>query len=272
MRDAWQGKIALVTGASSGIGAAVARHLATQGLELLLVARRAERLQALAGEITAAGGKAAWIAADLTQEADRLEVFRRFQDLYPGRSLDVLVNNAGFAYYGYTDSMPWDTARDMIEVNDVAIVHLTHLFLPRMLARRSGHIINIGSVNGVMPSQGTAVYSASKAFINAFTASLYRELRGSQVQVSVVLAGPVKTELFEVSAAIQHGFRIPAERAAISPEAVARCAWSLLQRPRRYAYVPWYWRWVSLAEFAFGWAMDLVGPVLLKRQRSAQKT
>ena len=265
MKGSWQGKIALVTGASSGIGAAVARQLAHEGLEVVLVARRADRLQALAGEIEGAGGKASLIVADLTQEAQRLELFQRFQILYPGGTPDVLVNNAGFAYYGYTDVMPWETARDMIEVNDTAIVHLTHLFLPGMLARRSGHIINIGSVNGVMPSQGTAVYSASKAFINAFTASLYRELRGSRVQVSVVLSGPVRTELFDVSAAIQHGFRIPAERAAISPQAVARCAWSLLQRPRRYAYVPWYWRWVSIAEFAFGWAMDLAGPALLKQ-------
>ncbi len=272
MRNTWQGKVALVTGASSGIGAAVARQLAQEGLEVVLVARRAERLQALAGEIERGGGKASLIVTDLAQEADRQEIFRRFQHLYPGSSLDVLVNNAGFAYYGYTDTMPWETARDMIAVNDVAIVHLTHLFLPGMLARGAGHIINIGSVNGVMPSQGTAVYSASKAFINAFTASLYRELRGSRVQVSVVLAGPVKTELFDVSAGIPHGFRIPAEWAAISPQAVARGVWALLQRPRRYAYVPWYWRWVSIAEFAFGWAMDLVGPALLKRQRLSQKT
>ncbi len=272
MKRSWQGKIALVTGASSGIGASVARQLAQEGLQVVLVARRADRLQVLVDEINRRGGKASLVVSDLTQEAQRLDLFHRFQQIYPGGTPDVLVNNAGFAYYGYTDVMPWETARDMVEVNDLAIVHLTHMFLPGMLARRSGHIINIGSVNGVMPSQGTAVYSASKAFINAFTASLYRELRGSQVQVSVVLSGPVRTELFDVSAGIKHGFRIPAEWAAISPETVARCVWSLLQRPRRYAYVPWYWSWVSIAEFAFGWAMDLVGPALLRRHRLSQKT
>jgi len=179
---------------------------------------------------------------------------------------DVLVNNAGLAYYGYTDVMPWEAARAMIDVNVTAAVHLTRLFLPGMLARRSGRLINIGSVNGVMPSQGTAVYSGSKAFLSAFTAALYRELRGSGVQVSVVLPGPVATEIFDNSEKIPNGFRIPAEAGAISPTAVADCAWSLLLHPRRYAFVPWYWRWTSIAEFAFGWAMDLVGPILLKRQ------
>ncbi len=265
MKVTWQGKVALVTGASSGIGAAVARQLAQEGLEVVLVARRVERLQALADEIQANGGKAALVMADLTQEEDRLEVFRRIQELYPGCALNVLVNNAGFAYYGYTDIMPWETARDMIEVNDVAIVHLTHLFLPGMLARRAGHIINIGSVNGVMPSQGTAVYSASKAFINAFTAALYRELAGSEVRVSVVYPGPVATEIFDKSEKMENGLRIPAERGAISAEAVAECVWSLLKRPRRYVYIPWYWRWTSIAEYFFGWAIDLVGPALLRR-------
>ncbi len=266
MKQVCQGKTALVTGASSGIGAAVARRLAKEGLQVVLVARRAEKLRALVDEIEASGRVADLMVADLAQETARLDLVRQFQDRYTVQAPDVLVNNAGFAYYGYTDVMPWEAAREMVEVNNLAIVHLTRMFLPGMLARHSGHIINIGSVNGVMPSQGTAVYSASKAFINAFTAALYRELQGSSVQVSVVLSGPVATELFEVSAKIKHGFRVPAERAAISPDTVAASVWSLLRRPRRYVYVPWYWRWVSLAEFAFGWAMDLVGPALLKQQ------
>lgn len=266
MTPSWKGKVALVTGASSGIGAAVARRLAREGLRTILVARRAEKLQALVDEIERSGGKASLIVADLAQEAARLELFRQLGEICPDCIPDVLVNNAGFAYYGYTEVMPWEAARDMVEVNDLATVHLTRMFLPGMLARRSGRIINIGSVNGVMPSQGTAVYSASKAFVNAFTAALYRELRGSGVEVSVVVSGPVATELFNVSETIKNGFRVPAERGAISPETVADCAWSLLRRPRRYVFVPWYWRWVSVAEFTFGWAMDLVGPVLLKRQ------
>ncbi|HVP20748.1 MAG TPA: SDR family oxidoreductase [Anaerolineaceae bacterium] len=263
MKTSWQNKTALITGASSGIGAAVTRRLAGQGLRVVLAARRLERLQSLADEIERRGGQAAVLAADLSQESTRLEIFKRFSQLYG--CPDVLVNNAGFAYYGYTDRMPWSAARGMIDLNVTAAAHLACLFLPGMLARRSGHIINVGSVNGVMPSQGTALYSASKAFLGAFTTSLHRELRGSGVQASVVYPGPVATELFDNSEKIANGLRVPAEAAAISPETVADCVWSLLLRPRRSAYVPWYWAWTAPAEFFFGWAMDLVGPALLKR-------
>ncbi len=264
MDRSWQGKVALVTGASSGIGAAVARKLAAEGMRVALAARRLDRLQSLAADISAAGGQAWVIRADLAQEADCLDLFH--QVTQQAGCPDVLVNNAGMAYYGYTDVMPWDAARGMIDINVTAAVYLTRLFLPAMLERGSGRIINIGSVNGVMPSQGTAVYSGSKAFLNAFTTALHRELAGSGVIASVVLPGPVATEIFDNSEKILNGFRIPAEAGAISPEAVADCAWSLLRRPRRYAFVPWYWRWTSIAEFAFGWAIDLVGPALLKRQ------
>lgn len=261
--NSWQGKVALITGASSGIGASVARRLAAEGLTVVLAARRLERLQALAAEITAGGGTVRVIQADLAQEAARLEVYR--QVTAQCGCPNVLVNNAGLAYYGYTDVMPWESARQMIEVNVTAAVHFTRLFLPGMLGRGAGRIINVGSVNGIMPSQGTAIYSGSKAFLSAFTTALYRELRGSGVQVSVVCPGPVATEIFDTSEKITNGFRIPAEGSAIAPAAVADCVWSLLRRPRRYAIVPWYWGWTTVAEFAFGWVMDLVGPVLLKR-------
>ena len=255
----------MITGASSGIGAATARRLAAEGLAVILVARRLDRLQALADEILTAGGQARVLVADLSQESERLALSGQVEQ--QTGCPDVLVNNAGFSYYGYTDLMPWDTARSMIDVNTVAVAHLTRLFLPAMLARHSGHIINIGSVNGVMPSQGTAFYSASKAFVHAFTAALYRELAGSGVNISVVSPGPVATEIFDNSEKIENGLRIPAESGAISAETVASCVWSLLLRPRRYAFVPWYWRWTAFAEFFFGWAMDLAGPVLLRRSK-----
>ncbi len=265
MTSSWQGKVALISGASSGIGAATARRLAAEGLQVVLAARRVERLQALADEIRKAGGQAGVLAADLGNESERLALFEQAERLYG--CPEVLVNNAGFAYYGYTAVMPWDSGRAMIEVNVTAAAHLTRLFLPGMLARGSGHIINMGSVNGVMPSQGTAVYSGSKAFLNAFTAALYRELAGSGVKTSVVFPGPVATELFDNSEKIENGLRIPAEGGAISAERVASAVWSLLNRPRRYVFVPWYWRWTALAEFFFGWAMDLAGPILLRRAK-----
>lgn len=266
MVTSWQGKVALITGASSGIGEAIARRLAAEGLTVILVARRLDRLDTLDGEIRAAGGLAQVIPADLAQEADRLALFNQVESQFG--CPDVLVNNAGFAYYGFTDRMSWETAHALLDVNVTALVHLTRLFLPAMLARRSGRIINIGSVNGVMPSQGTALYSASKAFVHAFTAALYRELVGSGVTVSVVLPGPVATELFDNSEKMENGFRIPAEKGAISAARVAGSVWSLLRRPHRYVFVPWYWRWTALAEAYFGWAMDLAGPLLLRRAKN----
>ncbi len=265
MAKSWQNKVALVTGSSSGIGAATAHLLASKGLKVVLVARRIERLQVLVNEITSLGGNASLIQADLSETYECQDIFRQCIEEFG--NVDVLVNNAGLAYYGYTSVMHWETAKEILQVNVIAAAYLTRLFLPMMEARQNGHIINIGSVNGVMPSQGTAFYSGSKAFLIAFTTALYRELRGSGVIVSVINPGPVATELFDNSEKIPNGFRIPAENFAVPAESVAASVWSLLQRPRRIAYVPWYWRWTAITEFAFGWAMDMVGPALLKKQR-----
>src|SRR5512146_1253360 len=108
MKPAWRGKIALVTGASSGIGAAIARRLSHEGLRVVLVARRADRLQLLEDDIVATGGKATLMVADLAQERARLDLVRQFREAFAVDAPDVLVNNAGFAYYGYTDVMPWE--------------------------------------------------------------------------------------------------------------------------------------------------------------------
>ena len=132
MKNDFQNKIAVITGASSGIGEATARRLASAGLQVTLVARRVERLLKLKKEIEASGGKAKVIAADLSLEADRSRVFETVQ---AGGGADVLINNAGFGWYGYYKNMPWETAREMLQVNIGAAVHLTSLFLPEMQKR-----------------------------------------------------------------------------------------------------------------------------------------
>ncbi len=263
----WAGKTALVTGASSGIGAAVARALAQQGVRVILTARRAERLELLADEIRRDGGEAHAIAADLADEAERGRVLATARELAGG--VDILVNSAGLGWYGYGSDMPWDVAREMIQTNMAALAHLTLLVLRDMRARGAGHIINISSIAGSLPEQGTALYSATKSFVDSFTTALHRELAGTPVRISLLRPGPVETEFFDRAAERAAGRRVPGERFAISPERVAKQVIALLRRPRRVAYVPDWLRIVPWIEPAFGWLIDRLGPALLRRGAAA---
>ena len=205
--------LAVISGASSGIGAATARTLAGRGWRVVLAARRAERLRLLAAEIQAAGGQAEIFPVDLADPSGRLALFAAFPQA------DLLVNNAGLGWYGYAEKMPWNLAQEMIAVNMAACVQLCQLYLPGMRARRRGHIINVGSIVGGMPNQGVALYSASKAFLDTFTTAVYRELRGSGVEISVVRPGRSNPSSLNAPAG--------ANRAARSPPNASPCR----QRP-----------------------------------------
>ncbi len=265
MTNEWKDKLAIVTGASSGIGAATARRLAGEGLQVILVARRLDRLETLAAEIRQAGGKAHIILADLTQEAGRERVFKEVEERFG--AIDVLVNNAGLGWYGYGDEMSWKTAWEMLQVNVEAVVQLSLSFLAPMRKRNAGHIINVGSISGSLPSQGIALYGATKSFLDNFTTALYRELAGTRVHVSVVRAGPVLTEFSEAALARERGGHVPTEKVGVTAEVVAGRIWKLLLHPRRVAYVPGWLQLVPWAELAFGWIIDRVGPLLLKKQK-----
>lgn len=265
MDRGWKDKIAVVTGASSGIGAATAKRLAREGMQVVLVARRLDRLEDLAREIHQDGGQAYAIPADLTQESDRARVFQEVTRRFG--NADVLVNNAGLGWYGYGAEMPWKMAWEMLQVNVEAVVQLTLGFLGKMRQRDAGHIINVGSISGSLPSQGVAVYGATKSFLDNFTTALHRELTGTRVHVSVVRAGPVRTEFCETALQQENGMHIPTEKVGLTSEQVAQRIWKLMLRPRRVVYLPEYLRLVPLAELAFGWIIDRLGPLLLKRQK-----
>ena len=189
-----------------------------------------------------------------------------------GISVGVLVNNANFGWYGYYADIAWEIAREMLQVNISAVIQLTRLLLPGMLERRCGHIINIGSIAGSLPNQGIAVYSASKASLDAFTTSQHRELRGSGVQVSVVRPGPVRTEFFQTARTVPEGGSIPAERFAVSAERVASAIVNLLDHPRRMVFVPWFLVASGWFELTFGWLIDRLGLILLHRRQKPLKT
>lgn len=256
-------KTAIITGASSGIGAATARLLARRGYRVVLVARRAERLELLADEICRDGGAAQVIVTDLTDEEGRDRMLA--QILQDGDGIDVLVNCAGLGWYGYGAEMPWPMAREMIQTNMTAVAHLTLAILTDMQRRARGHVINISSIAGSLPEQGIALYGATRSFVDSFTTSLYRELRNSPVTVSLVRLGPVRTEFYDRAARAARGREIPGARFAIAPDRAARAVVTLLQRPRRVVNVPAWGSLTPWVEPAFGWLIDLLGPALLRR-------
>jgi hypothetical protein len=232
-------------------------------MQVVLVARRLDRLENLVEEIQQAGGRAECITADLAQEQERQAIFQQVIDRYG--AVDVLVNNAGLGWYGYGSDMSWKTAWEMLQVNVEAVVQLSLAFLPAMKKRNTGHIINIGSISGSIPSQGIALYGATKSFLDNFSTALHRELTGTDVHVSVVRAGAVKTEFGEAALSQENGGHVPTEHVGVSPEHVAWRIWKLLLHPQRVVYVPNWLRVVPWAELAFGWIIDRIGPLLLRR-------
>lgn len=257
-------RVAVVTGASGGIGALVARMLARKGYRVLLVARGEERLTRLAGEIRSTGGQADVLAVDLATPEGPREVYDRVVET--GEGIDVLVNSAGFSWYGYASDMPSETALQMVQVNNAALAQLIVLFLPLMRGRGFGHVINVSSVVGGFPSPWAALYSATKSFVDTLTTALHRELRGSGVHVSAVRPGPVLTEFYQTMFRLSQGRSIPVGRFPIRHEVVANAIMGLLRRPRRAVYVPRRFRAIPWVELGFGWLIDRVAVLLMRRQ------
>jgi short-subunit dehydrogenase len=178
---------ALITGASSGIGEHFARQLADRGYELILVARRKDRLEAVANELDT---ETHVIDCDLANDAASLE--KKVSKL--GVEVDLLVNNAGFGTRGRFWETPEDREAEIVRVNCEAVVILTRAFLPAMVERGSGGVIVVASSAGMQPLPYEAVYSASKAFALHFTEALHMELKGTGVKALAVNPGPVPTE------------------------------------------------------------------------------
>src|SRR5690349_13653749 len=190
--------IAPVTCASSGIGAAIARELASRGHSLALVARREERLRTLAADLEGEHGiSAEVIAGDVGDPSQREQLLEEMRSRE--RMVEVLVNNAGFGHQADFATSPRERMMEMVRVNCEAVVDLTSLFLKGMLERGRGSVINIASTGAFQPLPGSAVYGASKAFVLSFSEAIRTELRGTGVGVTAVCPGPVRTEFMETA-------------------------------------------------------------------------
>jgi uncharacterized protein len=190
---------AVVTGASDGIGASFARALASRGVELVVVARRATRLHELAAAVPV---DVEVLPADLADPVERGRVAERLDD--PERPIDLLVNAAGFGAYGAVHELPPERLLELVEVDVSAVVALTRAALPRMLERGTGAVVNVGSLAGFSPGPYGAVYGASKAFVGSFTQAVHEELRDTPVHVMLLAPGVIDSG-FQAVAGIPDG-------------------------------------------------------------------
>jgi short-subunit dehydrogenase len=192
-------RCAVVTGASSGIGAALARALSARGAHCLLVGRRADRLQALAGELSGSGAGTEAVVCDVTAADSAGAALAALERR--GLEADLLVQSAGFGVYGPLAESPPDRLGSLVDVNCRALLVWARAFLPGMLARRRGGLIFVASTAAFVPMPYYAAYGASKAFAVGLGRSLSAELAGSGVRVLTVCPGPVQTEFFSVAGA-----------------------------------------------------------------------
>lgn len=188
----------LITGASSGIGLELARCFAADGCRLILVARNTQAMETLAAELRQ---KHQIEVIVMTADLSLRETPKRiFSDLTTQKILvDILVNNAGFGAIGVFEHWPAERLNEMVQVNVTALTELTRLFVPGMIKKGSGGVLNVGSVAGFIPGGGMAVYYATKAYVLSFSEALAAELRGTGVRASILCPGPVPTNFGAVA-------------------------------------------------------------------------
>jgi NADP-dependent 3-hydroxy acid dehydrogenase YdfG len=224
-------KVVVITGASSGLGAAAARHLAAQGATVVLGARRADRIEVLTRELTAAGHKAKAVATDVTnRDQVRNLVDTAVREF--GR-IDVMLNNAGLMPLAPLERLKIDEWDRMIDVNIKGVLYGIAAALPHMKERKSGHIINVSSVYGHVVDPGATVYCATKFAVRALSEGLRREVKPYDIRTTVISPGAVSTELLEHISEkdIQEGTKDFVSRIAVGPDAFARMVAFAISQP-----------------------------------------
>ena len=225
-------KIALVTGASSGIGKAIAESLAKRGVRLILIARRNDKLELLKCELQS-NTKCHVIACDL---ADKEKIFQEITNLpVEFAKIDVLINCAGLALgLEAAQETEWQDWETMLNVNCLALTYITHLLLPNMVERNFGHIINIGSTAGTYPYKGANVYGATKAFVEQFTLNLKADLLGTAVRVTNIepaIVGDSEFSLVRFKGNKNKADEVYEGLKPLSPADISECAIWVLSQP-----------------------------------------
>lgn len=222
-------EVVLITGASSGIGRELAKLFAADGAELILTARRADRLHELAEQLkTQHGTVSTIIPLDLGTPEGPQELFNQIQSA--GKQVDVLINNAGFGQMGPFVEISLERQLNMIQLNISSLVALTHLLLPGMLQRKRGAVLNLASTASFQPGPNVNVYYATKAFVLSFSEALWKELEGSGVTVTCLCPGPTRTEFGDESS--MHDTPV-FKHNAMRVEDVARCGYRGVRRRKR---------------------------------------
>jgi short-subunit dehydrogenase len=237
-----KGKVVIVTGASSGIGEATAREFGREGAKVVLAARRVDKLQTLAQEIGAmsTGAQAYVVQADLSKLEDIQKLVTDTIAIF-GR-IDVLVNNAGFGRLDWLENLdPVKDIQAQIDVNVMGVIQTTRQVLPVMIAQRSGSIINMCSMAGLVATPTYSIYAASKHAVHGFSEALRREVKPWGIDVSLIYPGGVVTE-FTQHAGIKRKTNAKTPKfMLLTAEQVAQAVVKLVRHPRRMWVIPWLW-------------------------------
>lgn len=252
-----KGKVVIVTGASSGIGEATARQFAREGAKVVLAARRVDRLQALAQEIAAmsTGAEAFVVQADLSRLEDIQTLIKQTLDKY-GR-IDVLVNNAGFGRLDWLEKLdPIKDIQSQFDVNVLGVIQTTRQALPVMMKQRSGHIINMCSMAGLVATPTYTIYAACKHAVHGFSEALRREVKPWGIDVSMIYPGGVTTE-FGQHAGIQRKTKATTPKSLLlSADDVGRAVVQLVRSPRAMWILPWAWTFTVWMNRNLNWLVD----------------
>lgn len=252
-----KGKVVIVTGASSGIGEATARQFGREGAKVVLAARRVDKLQSLAEEIKGMGTGAdvLVVQADLSKLEDIQSLVKQTLDKYS--RIDILVNNAGFGRLDWLENLdPVKDIQGQFDVNVMGVIQTTRQALPVMIKQRSGSIINMCSMAGLVATPTYSIYAACKHAVHGFSEALRREVKPWGIDVSMVYPGGVVTE-FASHAGIKRKTKATTPKfMLLTAEQVAEAVVSLVRRPKSMWIIPWLWSFTAWMNRNLNWLVD----------------